>query len=166
VHIHGGGIEVTSRPGAGSTFRAYFPPATREATAPLEVPTTDTGRGGEHILIVDDDVANMRLLKRMLESRGFRVTAFTSSEEALASFRTSPRTFDAVITDQTMPRMNGLDLARAVHEHRPEVPVVLTTGYVDGAPARDLGRDIAAVVAKPFDAATVTGVLRKALDRV
>jgi len=99
------------------------------------------------------------------EQRGFRVTAFNSSEAALQGFRADPDGFDAIITDQTMPRMSGVELARAVHELRPAIPIVLTTGYVDDAAHRDRGRDIAGVAVKPFDAATIAGVLRKVLDR-
>lgn len=120
---------------------------------------------GEHILIVDDEQPIVVLLQRMLEGRGYTVESFTSSEEALAAFRGNPGGFDAVITDQTMPRMSGLDLAAVVHTMRPEIPVLLTTGYVDRASRRDFGRDITAVIPKPFDAMTILRVLREVLDR-
>jgi PAS domain S-box-containing protein len=165
VHSHGGGIEVTSAPGKGATFRTYFPAVSPGDEAGQEAGVPEEERGGEHILIVDDEPAIVTLLERMLESRGFKVSAFTSSDEALASFRQSPDLFDAVITDQTMPRMNGIELARAVHEQRSSIPVVLTTGYVDEAAHKDGGRDIAGVAVKPFDASTITSLLRKVLDR-
>jgi len=101
------------------------------------------------------------LLQRMLESNGYRVTGFSSSEEALACFQQSPNAFDAIITDQTMPRMSGLELASAVHAARPGIPVVLTTGYVDRTALRDLTRDIAGVGAKPFDAENPMAVIFK-----
>jgi PAS domain S-box-containing protein len=165
VHSHGGGIEVKSRPKVGSTFRAYFPVTTLTDTRPGEPVGAEGGRGGEHILIVDDEPAIVTLLQRMLELRGYRVTAFSSSEEALAGFRRTPDAFDAIITDQTMPKMSGLELASAVHIARPNIPIVLTTGYVDRTALRDIGRDIAGVSSKPFDAASITRILRHALDR-
>ena len=165
VHSHGGGIEVKSRPNEGSTFRAYFPPAPVDEPATKESVVIETGRGGESILIVDDEPAIVALLQRMLEGRGYRVLAFTSGEEAADAFRREPASIDAVITDQTMPRMNGLDLAAAIHALRPEVPVLLTTGYVDRSAHRDFGKDIASVIAKPFDSLTITGELRKVLDK-
>lgn len=165
VHSHGGGIEVKGEPNQGATFRVYFPAASAQEEAVQEAVTAESASGGEHILIVDDEPAIVGLLQRILESRGFHVTAFTSADKALECFRGQPDLFDAVITDQTMPRMSGVELARAVHELRPSTPVVLTTGYVDDAAHRERGRDIAGVAVKPFDAATITGVLRKALDR-
>ena len=129
-----------------------------------ETVAVGTERGGEHILIVDDEPAIVALLQRMLELRGYRVTAFSSSEEALARFKQTPMEFDAIITDQTMPRMSGLELASAARATRPGIPVVLTTGYVDRTALRDLGRDIAGVSPKPFEAAAIARILRKALD--
>jgi CheY-like chemotaxis protein len=165
VHSHAGSIEVKSAPREGTTFRTYFPAAQTPEQPATEPRAPAAAGGGEHILIVDDEPAIVGLLKRMLESRGYRVTAFTSSEEALACFRNNPDHFDAVITDQTMPRMSGTELAHAVHELRPDTPVVLTTGYVDDAAHRDSGRDIAGVAVKPYEAATMTTVLREVLDR-
>jgi signal transduction histidine kinase len=165
VHSHGGSIEVKSAPREGATFRTYFPAAQSTEEPAAEARAQAAAGGGEHILIVDDEPAIMGLLRRMLESGGYRVTAFTSSEEALACFQKNADDFDAVITDQTMPRMSGTELARAVHEVRPDTPVVLTTGYVDDATHRDGGRDIAGVTVKPYDAAAITIVLREVLDR-
>ena len=165
VHSHGGGIEVKSALNEGTTFRAYFPAAAATEESLPEARALEAARGGEHVLIVDDEAAIVDLLQRMLEQRGFRVTAFNSSEAALQGFRADPDGFDAIITDQTMPRMSGVELARAVHELRPALPIVLTTGYVDDAAHRERGRDIAGVAVKPFDAATIAGVLRKVLDR-
>ena len=165
VHSHGGGIEVTSVPGEGTAFHAYFPAAAGIEVGVRDEVAPEAGGGGEHILIVDDEPAIVVLLRRMLEARGYKVTATASSEEALACFRRTPELFHAVITDQTMPRMNGFELARAIHEHRPGVPVVLTTGFMHPAAQKDLEKDIAGVATKPFDGATITGILRKALDR-
>jgi CheY-like chemotaxis protein len=164
-HSHGSGIDVKSLPNEGATFRIYLPPASQTDATVGETPPDDTRRGGEHVLIVDDELAIVTLLQRMLETRGYRVTSFTSSEEALASFRRDPGSFDAVVTDQTMPRLSGVELAVAIHAVRPDIPVLLTTGYVDREAHSDFGRDIADVIAKPFDTAAIARVLRGVLDR-
>ena len=165
VHSHGGGIDVKSAPNEGATFRVFLPPTPAAETITRASSTAEPRRGGEHILIVDDEQPIVDLLERMLEARGYRVASFTSSEQALASFRQNPNLIDAVITDQTMPRLSGLDLAAAIRVLRPAIPVLLTTGYVDRASHRDFGRDVTAVIPKPFDATTITRVLREVLDR-
>ena len=164
VHGHGGAIRVESAPGQGAIFCVHFPsaPATVE-TAPVATPAS--ARGGEHILVVDDEPDIVAMLVRMLEPRGYRVTAVTSGEAALAEFRRAPDRFDAVITDQTMPHMSGLELARSIHGQRPGMPVILTSGFTGPLRSEELARDIAGVAAKPFDATRLIQILRGALDR-
>jgi len=92
------------------------------------------------------------------------VTAFVSAHDALAALRRDPGAFDAVITDQTMPKMSGTDLARQARELRPDLPVILTTGYGERVESESLQTDIAAVAAKPFDVGALIQKLRRALD--
>jgi signal transduction histidine kinase len=165
VHSHGGAITVESQPGQGATFRAYFPGARRAESAERPEDAVEAGPTGEHILVVDDEPDIAVMLTRMLETRGYRVSAFVSGPEALAAFRRSPAAFDAVISDQTMPRLSGVELAREVHAQRPELPVILTTGYRDRVRSDEFKREIAGVATKPFDAATLIRLLRGALDR-
>ncbi|HEX6792070.1 MAG TPA: ATP-binding protein [Candidatus Krumholzibacteria bacterium] len=164
VLSHRGGIEVKSRPNEGATFRAYFPFVTALEAKPEESPGGEPRRGGGRVLVVDDEPAIVALLERILEANGYEVVSFTSSEEALSEFQRAPGAFNAVITDQAMPRMNGTELAAAVRRAGSAVPVLLMTGFVDRASNRDLGRDIAGVIPKPFDAATITRVLHKVLE--
>jgi len=165
VHSHGGAVEVRSRQNEGTTFSVYLPAVSSIDTRPPSAAPSARGGGGEHILIVDDEEPIMDLLRRILEARGYRVSAFTSSSEALTAFERQPAGFDAVITDQTMPRMSGLELAGAMRLLRHDVPVILTTGFVDRATLPSSGGHIAAVAAKPFDADVITALLRKVLDR-
>ena len=81
-----------------------------------------------HILFVDDEESLTELSKLRLEGLGYSVSIFTESPRALAAFQKNPQQFDAVITDLTMPQLNGLQLACIVHELRPKMPIVLCTG--------------------------------------
>ena len=88
---------------------------------------------GRQILYIDDDQALVSLFKRLLERRGYRVSAYTDQHEALAALRADPAAFDLVVTDYNMPGLSGLDVARAVRAIRPGLPVAVASGFVDEA---------------------------------
>jgi len=129
VKNHGGAIVVSSELGVGTTFSIYLPVYERlQAAISHESDSVPRGNG-EHIMFVDDEEALVTLGKSMLEDLGYRVTTWTDSSEALAAFRSKPQDFDLVITDQTMPHLNGGELATALLGIRPTLPVILLTGY-------------------------------------
>lgn len=105
---------------------------------------------GEYVLFLDDEEPIVLLASRMLTRLGFRVDTHTNATEALEAFRNAPARFDLVVTDLSMPGASGLDFARAVLAIRPDIPVVLTTGYIEPEDL-DLARDIGVreVILKP-----------------
>jgi PAS domain S-box-containing protein len=127
---HDGAVTVYSQPGEGTTFRLYFPVHGQEAEAeaPAERPAPPRGRG-ERILFVDDEMPLVHLGQVILEELGYTVTISTNPMEAIASIRADPTAFDLVITDLTMPYLSGTDLARLIFQQRPDLPVILVTGY-------------------------------------
>lgn len=128
VENHRGFIELESSKDKGTTFKIFFPVAGAELSEFDNSPGT-LPKGKENILFVDDEESLVKVGKNMLERLGYRVTAKRSSIEALEMFRAQPQLFDLIITDQTMPGMTGADLARAVMTIRPDIPVILCTGY-------------------------------------
>lgn len=147
---HGGAITAYSQPGKGSTFRLYFPAAAGKP-APPQSPPTEIPRGrGARVLYVDDDEALIFLAQRLLKALGDEVTAHTDPVRALAEFRARPEAFDVVVTDVSMPRMSGFDLAEEMLSSRSDVPIIMTSGYLrqaDKAAADRIG--IRALIPKP-----------------
>jgi CheY-like chemotaxis protein len=141
VSNHGGAVTVDSRVGQGTLFYVYFPaaPATRDAGGDREiVPETGTGK----ILFVDDEEALADLGRAALERLGYRVHAECDSLQALETFHRAPHDFDLLITDQTMPGLTGLELSRSVLDVRPDLPIIICTGFsrsVTPEKAREIG---------------------------
>jgi PAS domain S-box-containing protein len=130
MRVLGGAIEVESRRGRGTTFRLYFRAAKAGPGGQSAAPGEARRGNGEHILFLDDEEALAFLTRRALERDGYRVTAFTKTEEALEELRARPEAFDLVVTDLNMPGRSGLEVAKEIHALRPDLPVVLASGYV------------------------------------
>jgi len=129
---HDGAITVSSELGKGTTFHLYFP-AISDGVAEAKIEDLSVPLGsGERILLVDDEEAIAMLFEIMLTRLGYAAETRTRVAEALDMVRANPDRFDLVITDMTMPVMSGLDFARRLAEIRPNLPVILTTGYPGG----------------------------------
>jgi CheY-like chemotaxis protein len=161
---HEGLVTVESQPGRGSLFNLYFPAAgggmpveeTREGPLP--------GGRGEHILVVDDEPAVVEVASRLLTRLGYRVTGHTSPARAMAELRRDPAAFDLVLCDLTMPELTGTELAGQLRTLRPELPVVLTSGYsgsLDQDELQALG--IRELLSKPFLLQALAETIRRNL---
>jgi PAS domain S-box-containing protein len=165
VKDSGGMVSVASTPGKGSTFDAFFPVIANEQ-GPEIVTHTPLPTGSERILFVDDEEYQVEMGKQVLELLGYRVTTKTSSPEALKVFRAKPDAFDLVVTDLTMPQMTGDVLAKEIMTIRPDLPIILCTGYsekITTAKAKALG--IKEVVMKPAVVEEIARTVRRVLDQ-
>jgi len=164
VESYGGTITCESTLGEGTVFHITLPTidsdTLKESKVIELVPT-----GKEHILLIDDEEMLVEMGKAMLERLGYRVTTRTNSFEALVTFRKEPDAFDLVISDQTMPGMTGSELARRMLEIRPNLPIILCTGYssaVSEEEAKEMG--ITGFALKPLTKKEIGNLIRKILD--
>ena len=165
VSSHGGGIRVRSVPGEGSTFELFFPLIETQPEelqkAVFESPPT----GKERVLLVDDEPSLIELGQKALSYLGYDVVTRTCGVEALELFQSTPEKFDLVITDYTMPHMTGMDLARKLLEIRPDIPIILCTGFSENiSEEKAKAQGIRGYVMKPVSIHNLANTCRRVLD--
>jgi PAS domain S-box-containing protein len=163
---HGGAITVYSEEDRGTVFHLYFP-ASEGVVSGVEVPAAPVPMGrGEHVLYVDDEEPLVYLTTQVLGRLGYKVSGFVEAEAALRCFLQDPQQFDAIVTDLSMPRVSGRDLAARFLKIRPDIPIILASGYIrpeDSENARQLG--IEDLILKPDTVEELGRVLNRILSR-
>ena len=160
---HDGVIDVTSEVGKGSAFTVFFPRIQEESDGKEDV-VVDMPRGTETILFVDDEEDIVTMRTRMLSYLGYRVLPATSPEQALDYFKRGDERIDLVITDHTMPRMTGLQLASEIMVSHPNVPIILCSGYSEAVTLEEaLEAGVRRFMAKPVDMRLLATAIREIL---
>ena len=165
-----GFVEVASTVGKGSTFFVYLPATVEAARQPAVSGHKDgaaaTTAERETILVVDDEPLLVKINEKRLKNQGYLVTAVSDSREALKKFRAQPDEFDLLITDQTMPGLTGAELAKAVLEIKPSMPIIMCTGHSDTVPEeKALSMGIKKYVFKPLLGDELLGAVREVLNQ-
>jgi signal transduction histidine kinase/ActR/RegA family two-component response regulator len=162
---HRAAIVVESAPGWGTRIEVFLPLVESAADGDAAAPPPAPARASERILVIDDDRTLLEMTRTTLERQGYRVTAVRDPLDAVLAFSAAPGEWDLVITDRTMPRMNGEDVAREILRWRPEMPVIMCTGFSDSVAeekARSIG--IRAFLMKPIVGKELTATVRNVLD--
>jgi two-component system cell cycle sensor histidine kinase/response regulator CckA len=163
VNTHGGAVRVWSAPGQGSRFEILLP-----VVEPIDQYVTETRPpegGPERIMVVDDEPDLVWIVQKALSNKGYGVQAYSDSKEALKVFHENPAEFDLLFTDQTMPGITGAELAKQALALRPDLPVILCTGFsetIDQQQARAIG--IREFVMKPILTEELARTVRRVLD--
>ena len=163
VKRHDGAVSVTSAPGKGTTFSIYIPRVETAAEIPVET-SHETPTGTESILLLDDDQTVVDMGTSILEHLGYKVTAEIDSLRAIEVFSAGPDDFDLIITDHTMPNLTGMDLAKEVRRIRPDMPIILCTGFsekITPDSVKELGIEL---LMKPYGLRQISEAVRKILD--
>jgi signal transduction histidine kinase/ActR/RegA family two-component response regulator len=165
VKSHVGDITVSSLPGQGATFKVYLP-IIDELEVKIETDEPAIAiNGKERILLIDDEEQIIDIEQQILERLGYHVTPKTDSQEALEEFAAQPDRFDLVITDMTMPKMTGDQLARRMMDIKPQIPVILCTGFNETiSEEKALAMGIDKFVMKPIVKDELASTIRTVLD--
>lgn len=160
VEQHRGYMTAVPEPGKGTAFEVYLPTA-----IPLEIPALNaSGSDVKHIIYVDDYDAMRDLISEILPDAGFRVSCYESSNDAMAAFLKSPYKYDALVSDYRLQGASGIDLLRKIKPMRPDLPVIIISGYVDAAlKANALGEGASSVMSKTSDLNELCAELRTLL---
>ena len=165
VTEHHGEVRVFSEAGQGATFEVYLPIMAQTDTPQMDEEKKLVSYGQERILLVDDEPAIVSLEKQMLERMGYTVTARQNSLEALAEFKRRPHDFDLLITDMTMPDMTGLQLSAEILSIRPDMPIIMCTGFSENIHESALeSMGIRGLLMKPVLKSELARTLRTAMD--
>ena len=165
VQGYDGAITFYSEPGTGTTFHVFLPRIDQKSISDNEPVPCEMPTGSGCILFIDDEEMLVELGQKMLQQLGFHVVAAKSGVGALKIFSKNPNKFDLVITDQTMPKMTGIDTAVEMMRIRPDIPVILCSGFsemVTEEKARAAG--IREYIMKPYFKHTIAEIIRKVLD--
>ncbi|MFT5726862.1 MAG: PAS domain S-box-containing protein [Desulforhopalus sp.] len=165
VADHQGYILVDSKRGVGTTFRVYLPVSDGKDVKAITKSVPHCGlQGSERILFVDDENAIQKIFGKVFRKYGYQATIFGDPEEALAHFKVASDQFDLLITDMTMPKMTGIELINKVLEIKPDLPVILCTGYSDLINAEAAHKQgIINFVEKPFTMSHLLNISRRAM---
>ncbi len=179
IHAHGGKITVKSQFGHGTTFTICFPPASsneielglQRDVAPFELENISTVATPVspvapscRILFIDDDETVIQSIVKLLGYYGFQVRGYSDPLIALAALRAAINNFDIVVTDYNMPGLSGLDVARQVREIRPDLPVLVASGFIDEVLRAHAGEaGVKALISKPFSARTFCDLVKQLL---
>ena len=162
IRAHRGAIDVESTVGIGTTFHIYLPVAEKASQPYSDKPERPPNGHGQSIFVVDDEELVGRFVTLALESIGYRVRAFNTGAKCLAALNEPDARPDLLLTDQTMPGLQGTELAAAMQEKLPNLPIIIMSGYFSKVPRQSLGAlHHAQLLAKPF----TTEELAYALDR-
>jgi len=165
LRSHGGLMRLTSQEGKGSSFEVFLPAIEQPVMEKVEEEGSFCPPGTERILAVDDEPAITETVKQWLGRLGYTVTTSNNSVEALAMVRENPSGFDLIITDQSMPFMPGSELAKEILAIRPDLPIILCTGYsaiLTKDKAREIG--IKSYAYKPLQGNELARLVRQVLD--
>ena len=161
VDLHHGWMTVETVPEKGTSFEIYLP-----AAIPLEVPAlNESGSDVKHIMYVDDYDAMRELISEMLPDAGFEVSCYESGKEAFAAFLATPYKYDVLVSDYRLQGASGIDLMRQIKAIRPDLPVIIISGYIDATlKSKAIGEGASLVISKNSDLSELYTQLRRLLE--
>jgi CheY-like chemotaxis protein len=160
----GGAIDVASRPGRGSTFTIYLPRVESALPAAEEEKTPVPRGNGQRIVVIDDEAPLVAVTTEVLARLGYKAVGFSNGRDALAELEAAPARFDAVITDEVMPGLSGTELAARLRRLRPDLPIVLVSGYIGPMmSARAHAAGVSRILKKPVQSRETANTLAELL---
>jgi signal transduction histidine kinase len=162
----GGAIDVKSASQQGSTFTIYLPRSEVTLATTESGPATPPRGHGERVLLIEDEAPVLAAATDVLSRLGYEAVSFSDSHAALAAFEAAPERFDVVVSDEVMPGLTGTRLARVVHHHRPDLPIVLMSGYSDANLTQDArAAGVSELLTKPLQSREIATTLARVLHR-